>query len=45
MLNLPVFHHSSGDSYTFVADSIIELDKKNPQVAARMMGTFRYDII
>ncbi len=32
------FHERSGAGYEFVADRIIELDKINPQVAARMIA-------
>ncbi len=38
--NLPHFHAADGEGYKFVADTIIELDKLNPQVAARMAGCF-----
>ncbi len=41
------FHQPDGAAYRFVADSLIELDSLNPQVAARMLGAFgnwrRYD--
>jgi aminopeptidase N len=41
------FHHASGDGYRFVADRVIELDRLNPQIAARLLGVFgrwqRYD--
>ena len=30
-----------GSGYAFVADCVIELDPKNPQVAARMLQAFR----
>ncbi|MEJ2056572.1 MAG: aminopeptidase N [Desulfofustis sp.] len=32
------FHHSSGRGYDFLADIVLQLDKINPQVAARMAG-------
>lgn len=45
--NLYHFHQKNGDGYRFLADAIIELDRMNPQVAARMMSPFslwrRYD--
>lgn len=38
--NLYYFHSADGTGYEFVADSIIEIDKLNPQVAARMVTAF-----
>lgn len=38
--NLPHFHAADGSGYAFVADSILELDALNPQVAARMVTAF-----
>jgi len=41
------FHDASGEGYRFLADIIIELDPRNPQVAARMVAPLgqwrRYD--
>ncbi len=41
------FHDASGSGYEFIADRVIELDKINPQVAARMVAPLiqwrRYD--
>ena len=41
------FHRDDGKGYRFIADNIIELDAINPQIAARLMGSFnhwrRYD--
>jgi aminopeptidase N len=41
------FHDKSGEGYALIADNLIELDKLNPQVAARLAGSFnswkRYD--
>ncbi|WP_447970120.1 aminopeptidase N [Nitrospira sp. M1] len=34
------FHAKDGSGYAFVADFIMELDQKNPQVASRMIGAF-----
>jgi len=34
------FHGSDGSGYRFVADRILELDELNPQVAARLAGSF-----
>ena len=38
--NMPGFHLSDGSGYKFVADKIIELNAINPQIAARLAGTF-----
>jgi aminopeptidase N len=35
------FNRSDGAGYNFVADFVLELDPKNPQVAARLMSAFR----
>jgi aminopeptidase N len=35
------FNRSDGTGYDFVADFVLELDPKNPQVAARLMSAFR----
>jgi aminopeptidase N len=35
------FNRLDGSGYNFVADVVLELDPKNPQVAARLMGAFR----
>jgi aminopeptidase N len=35
------FNRADGAGYDFVADIVLALDPKNPQVAARMMGAFR----
>jgi len=34
------FHTEDGSGYAFVADFLMELDQKNPQVASRMIGAF-----
>ncbi len=42
--NQSVFHDASGAGYLLLADAIIALDEKNPQIAARlatMMGSWR----
>jgi aminopeptidase N len=39
--NLTQFNRADGGGYEFVADSILALDPKNPQVAARMATAFR----
>jgi aminopeptidase N len=35
------FNRADGAGYDFVADVVLTLDPKNPQVAARLMGAFR----
>ena len=35
--NMSQFHAGSGEGYEFLADLLIELDRKNPQIASRMM--------
>ena len=41
------FHDRSGGGYAFLADVVIALDAKNPQVASRLVSAFndwrRYD--
>ena len=39
--NLTQFNRADGASYEFVADSVLALDAKNPQVAARLATAFR----
>jgi aminopeptidase N len=34
------FHKFDGEGYRFVADNILEVDQRNPQVAARLLGVF-----
>ncbi len=38
--NITQFHRSDIDTYSFMADQIIEIDKLNPQVAARVASCF-----
>jgi aminopeptidase N len=40
-VNHTQFNRVDGAGYDFVADAALTLDPKNPQVAARLMGTFR----
>jgi aminopeptidase N len=40
-LNQSQFNRADGASYDFVAGTVLALDGKNPQVAARMLGAFR----
>jgi len=35
------FNRLDGNGYAFIAERVIELDKINPQVAARILGAFR----
>ena len=35
------FNAADGAGYNFVADVVLKLDKSNPQVAARMLSSFR----
>jgi aminopeptidase N len=41
LANHTQFNRSDGAGYDFVADIVLTLDPKNPQVAARIMGAFR----
>jgi aminopeptidase N len=34
------FHDRSGAGYRFIADQVLDIDARNPQVAARLMGGF-----
>ncbi len=40
-VNHTQFNRSDGAGYEFIADFVLALDPKNPQVAARLMGAFR----
>jgi aminopeptidase N len=40
-INHTQFNRADGAGYAFVADFVLALDPKNPQVAARLMGAFR----
>jgi aminopeptidase N len=39
--NQTQFNRLDGEGYRFVADAVLDLDARNPQVAARMMTAFR----
>ena len=41
MANPVQFHRIDGRGYKLVADTVIELDDINPQVAARLLNAFR----
>ncbi len=47
MANPVGFHDASGDGYRLVADAVLELNRLNPQIAARIVSSFnnwkRYD--
>jgi aminopeptidase N len=34
------FHEISGEGYQFIADQVLDIDSRNPQVAARLVGAF-----
>jgi aminopeptidase N len=40
-MNQTGFNAASGEGYDLVADIIMQLDSRNPQIAARMAGSFR----
>ena len=40
MGNAKLFHKIDGSGYRFFADQIIDMDSRNPQVAARLLGVF-----
>ena len=39
--NITQFNRADGGGYRFLADTVLALDGRNPQVAARMLGAFR----
>jgi aminopeptidase N len=41
MANPTGFNRADGTGYAFLADRIIEIDKRNPQVAARILTSMR----
>ncbi len=34
------FHAKNGDGYQFIADQVLDVDRRNPQVAARLVSAF-----
>ncbi|WP_373741568.1 aminopeptidase N [Neisseria sp.] len=38
--NVPHFHAENGSGYAFIADKVMEIDRFNPQVAARLVQAF-----
>jgi len=39
--NLTQFNRADGSGYQFIADNVLALDEKNPQVAARLLSAFK----
>ncbi len=39
--NLTQFNRADGAGYNFIADIVIALDRTNPQIASRLLGSFR----
>jgi aminopeptidase N len=39
--NLTQFNRADGSGYRFIADNVLALDEKNPQVAARLLSAFK----
>ncbi len=39
--NQAAFHRADGAGYAYISDKVVELDRINPQIAARMTGIFR----
>ncbi len=33
------FHAANGEGYAFLADQVIDIDRRNPQIAARLLGS------
>ena len=42
MRNPKLFHHASGAGYRFMAEEILDMETRNPQVAARLLGMFEF---
>lgn len=38
--NLVRFHDASGEPYRYIIEQVLDIDSRNPQVAARLMGAF-----
>ena len=41
LLNPVQFHRADGAGYEFVANHVLQIDRFNPSVASRMLGSFR----
>lgn len=39
-MNHTRFHDVSGEAYKFIADQVLDIDTRNPQVASRVVGAF-----
>ena len=39
--NMTQFHAADGSGYAFLTGIVMDLDPRNPQVAARLLGAFR----
>ena len=39
--NLTQFNRLDGEGYAFIADLVVALDRANPQVASRLLGSFK----
>ena len=40
MGNAELFHRIDGSGYDFFADQVLDMDSRNPQIAARLLGAF-----
>jgi len=40
MGNAPLFHKIDGSGYAFFTDQVLDMDSRNPQIAARLLGAF-----
>ena len=40
MGNTELFHKIDGSGYAFFADQVLDMDSRNPQIAARLLGAF-----
>jgi len=40
MNNAEAFHKFDGSGYAFFADQVLDMDNRNPQIAARLLGAF-----
>jgi len=40
MGNPSLFHKSDGSGYAFFTDQVLDMDSRNPQIAARLLGAF-----
>lgn len=40
MGNTQLFHRNDGSGYQFFADQVLDMDSRNPQIAARLLGAF-----